>query len=46
MNRKIAIKNLALLPFLAQTKMKELNNNKSNLEDEINKIIIKPIISI
>lgn len=30
MNRKIAIKNLALLPFLAQTKMKELNNLTSS----------------
>jgi len=29
-NRKIAIKNLALLPFLAQTKMKELNNLTSS----------------
>lgn len=30
MNRKNAIKNLALLPFLAQTKMKELNNLTSS----------------
>jgi len=29
-NRKNAIKNLALLPFLAQTKMKELNNLTSS----------------